>query len=266
MSSSISISRTPDQLSLGRSTQSGVLRAEARRALQGRQLRLFAGGAVVMCLVTSYALAVGAGDSQLTTDAAAELVEEQVRSWMMTFLFAALFASMVFTRDLGTGALTRSVLTASRRQVFIAKTVVAAGAGAVFGIGAVALAWVTTLGMNSALGLPIVWTAESTQILLGVASCCVLASVFGLFVGIATRHATGALMILLVQALLLEPGLQRLAPDVASYLFTISLSAIYHDVLPGLLALPVAWAVAIGWVVGAGSLAWVSFRTKDIGS
>ena len=243
-----------------------VLRAELRRAVQGRQLALFASGAVFLCLVTGYSLAVGAKDTALTAAAAGTLVESQARSWMMTFLFAGLFASMVFTRDLGTGALTRSVLTASRRAVFTAKATVAALVGAAFGLGAAALAIGSTYAMNTALSVPFVWTEEATLIVLGIGACCVLAALFGLFVGMLTRHATGALMLLLVQTLLLEPGLQRLAPDVAKYLFTISLSSIYRDVLPNLLSVPLAWAVALGWVVVAGGAAWSAFSTKDIGS
>ena len=35
---------------------------------------------------------------------------------------------------------------------------------------------------------------------------------------------------------------------------------------PNLLSVPLAWAVALGWVVVAGGAAWSAFSTKDIGS
>lgn len=240
-----------------------TLRAELLRARQGRQLVNLALGAIVLCLITSYALAAKV-QSGASTQGAAELTEGQVRSWMMTFLLAAIFGSMVFTRDVGTGALTRSVLFGSRGSVFGAKIVVSAVAGLAYGILAAVMSYVTTYAVNTGLGVPFEWTGEATLIAVGILACCVLASVFGLFVGMLARSGAVALIILLLQTLLVEPGLQRIAPDVAKYLFTIALSSVYRDVLPGLLPLAAGALVAIAWVAGLGFLAWTRFVRKDV--
>ncbi len=91
-----------------------------------------------------------------------------------------------------------------------------------------------------------------------------LASVFGFFVGVLARNSTLTLLILLLQTLLLDPGLQRIWPDVAKYLFTIALSSIYRDVLPDILPLAAGAAVAGAWIVVLGAIAWTSFSRKDI--
>jgi ABC-2 type transport system permease protein len=242
---------------------SRTLRAELQRAVQGRQLASLAIGAVVLCLITSYALAAQA-QAGTSTQTAALLTEGQVRSWMMTFLLAGIFGSMLFTRDVRTGALTRSVLTSSRGLVFGAKVVVSAVAGLGFGALAAVMAWGTTYGIDTALGVPFAWTTEATEIVLGIVVCCVLAAVFGFFVGVVVRSGTVALLVLLLQTLLVDPGLQRIWPDVAKYLFTIALSSVYRDVLPDILPLAAGAAVAVAWVVVLGAVAWTRFNRKDV--
>jgi hypothetical protein len=240
-----------------------TVRAELRQAVQGRQLMSLAIGAVALCLLTSYALAAKV-QSGASAQSAAELTEGQVRSWMMTFLLAGIFGSMLFTRDVRTGALTRSILMSSRGVVFGAKVVVSAVAGLGFGALAAVLALGTTYGVNTGLGVPFEWTAEATKIALGIVVCCVLAAVFGFFVGVLVRSGTVALLLLLLQTLLLDPGLQRIWPDVAKYLFTVALSSVYRDVLPHILPLAAGAAVAVAWVVVLGALAWTNFSRKDV--
>lgn len=240
-----------------------AVRAEFLRARQGRQLASLAAGAIVLCLLTSYALAAQV-QSDGAAQSAAELTEGQVRAWMMTFLLAGIFGSMVFTRDVGTGALTRSVLLGSRGTVFGAKVIVSAVAGLGYGVLAAVMSFVTTYAINAGLDVPFEWTREATLIALGIVACCVLASIFGLFVGMLARSGTVALIVLLLQTLLVDPGLQRIAPDVAKFLFTIALSSIYRDVLPDLLPLALGALVAIAWVVGLGFLAWTRFTRKDV--
>ncbi len=240
-----------------------VVRAELWRARQGRQLISLAIGAVVLCLLTSYALAAQV-QSGSSTQGPAELTEGQARSWMMTFLLAGIFGSMLFTRDARTGALTRSILMSGRRTVFGAKVVASAVAGLGFGVLAAVMALGTTYGVNSGLGVPFSWTAEATKIVLGIVVCCVLASVFGFFVGVLARSGTIALLLLLLQTLLVDPGLQRIWPDFAKYLFTVALSSVYRDVLPDILPLAAGAAVAVAWVAVLGAVAWTSFSRKDV--
>jgi ABC-2 type transport system permease protein len=240
-----------------------TLRAELLRARQGRQLVSLALGAIVLCLITSYALAAGV-QSGASPQSAAELTEGQVRAWMMTFLLAAIFGSMVFTRDVGTGALTRSVLSGSRASVFAAKVIVSAVAGLGYGVLAAVMSFVTTYAVNAGLGVPFEWTREATLIAVGITACCVLAAVFGLFVGMLARSGAVALIVLLLQTLLVEPGLQRIAPDAAKYLFTIALSSVYRDVLPHLLPLALGALVAVAWIAVLGVLAWLRFVRKDV--
>jgi len=240
-----------------------TVRAELRRALQGRQLVSLAVGALALCLLTSYSLAAKA-QSGGSADGAATLTEGQARSWMMTFLLAGIFGSMLFTRDARTGALTRSILMGSRAVVFGAKVLVSAVAGLGFGVFAAVMAWGTTVAVDGALGVRYLWTTEATLIVLGVVACCVLAAVFGFFVGVLLRSGTVTLLVLLLQTLLVDPGLQRIWPDGAKYLFTIALSSIYRDVLPGILPLAAGAAVAAGWLAVLGVLAWARFSRKDV--
>lgn len=243
------------------STSSNMIRAESLRARQGKNWKVLLITGTALCLLASYGVAAAAKTTPMPPHV---LTESMARSWMMMYLLAAIFGSQIFTRELQTGAVARGVLIAGRAKVLQAKAVVVAVSGLIFGLVAAVLAYATTFGITKALNLPFEWTREATLIVTGIVACNVLAALMGIFVGFITRNANGALGLLCIMTLLVEPGLQRLFPTQAQYLFTIALSALYRDVNTPLLTVPVAAIVAAAWLALAGFFAVTLFRDRDV--
>lgn len=239
------------------------LRTEWLKLVTGRMWWILLASGTLMSGITSYGYAV-AGDEAGT--AAAVVTADVVRAWMMMFLFSAIFAAVVHTRDVGSGALARTVIVSggNRPRVFWTKVAGAAVAGTGFGTLAAVLSLASVLLFVPLAGIPIAWTGDAILSVVGVFACSVLAAVFGLFVGMVLRNGAAASAALLLMTLLLDPGLQRLVPGGAKYLFTIALSAVYRDPKPQLLSMWGGALIATAWIVAIGLIGQRLFYTRDV--
>lgn len=241
-----------------------ALNCELLKLRTGRTWWLLLLGGVAMCAVTSIGFAGEAGAATVTGGPSAHTAAV-ARTWMMLLLFAALLGASVVTREYAAGTLARTVLTTgSRGRVFLAKLVIGTGAGLAFGLVGAIGAVVSPAAVMHDPRYPVEWSAEATWTTVGIVASCVLAAAWGVAVGWIVRSATGAALAVVVVVLLVDPGLQRLVPQAASYLFTIALSSIYLDDKPSLLGVPAAVAVALCWIAGLTSWGLWSWRHRDL--
>lgn len=230
---------------------------------------------LTMSLVTSYGYAVeGRNNLELLASgqgapgwsgSVATVTSEVSRAWMMMFLFAGILGALTVSREFGNRTLGRSVLLlGSRRSLFQSKLAVAGLIGGGFGLVAAIGATVTPLAMMSPLGLDPVWTSDTTWTVVGVFACNVFAALAGVFVGWLITNPIGAITVVVGLTLLLDPGLQRLVPEAAKFLFTIALSSIYRDDKPELLGIVPAVLVVLAWLAVIGLLARRAVLRRDV--
>ncbi|MEY9997765.1 ABC-2 type transport system permease protein [Streptomyces sp. V4I8] len=242
------------------------LLGEWTKAWSGRTWAVLVSIAVFMSLLSGLSYAAQ-GDKMVSagkTDVAA-VTNDVVRASMTTFLFASLFGALLVTREYSSGSISRSVLLiGGRDRLFLAKLVVAAAVGALFGLFAVLLATVSSWVMLAGYGYSSEWTSETWLIALGVFACNVLAAPWGVFVGWIVRHQIGAVGALMALTLLVDPALKRLVPDEAKYLLTVAMSSVYRDGAADLLSPQTALLVIAGWLAAAGYAAHKLLHSRDI--
>jgi ABC-type transport system involved in multi-copper enzyme maturation permease subunit len=221
----------------------GIVRAEALKAARSRSLVLLAWFSLVLCALTAF------GYAQLGADDAARTTDDVIRAWMMTTLFAALFGAILVGREFDSRVISRAVLlSGTRERLLTAKILVVVGSGIAFGLLAVVGAVVSAVLMPSWTGGETLWTAEATATTVGVFVSTVLAAAWGGAIALVVRHQLGAALIVVGFTLLIDPVVQRIWPEGANALFTISLSSLYRDPKPELLAAPWAALVAFAWI------------------
>jgi hypothetical protein len=184
---------------------------------------------------------------------------------MMMFLFAGILGALTVAREYGNHTLTRTaLLTGNRNRVFAAKVAGALGIGLGFGLVATAGAVIAPFAIMTPLGITPEWSAATTSTVLGVFASNVLAAIWGGFLGWIIRNPIGAIATVVCLTLLVDPGLQRLVPEFAQFLFTIALSSIYGDEKPVLLGVWAALACVLGWLAVTGFAASRLFAARDI--
>ncbi|MCG7528885.1 ABC transporter permease [Streptomyces sp. OfavH-34-F] len=244
---------------------SDALRGEWLKAWTGKAWLVLMLCGVYMSLMASFGYgSEGSKAIDHGTATVASVTDDVVRAWMMTFLFASLYGAVVVTREYSSGSISRSVLVTGRSRLFGAKLAVGTVMGGVFGLLAVVCSVLSAWGVMATFGRDFTWTKETTLIALGVFVCNVLAAPWGVFLGWIIRHQIAAVVAVMALTLLMDPGIQRLAPEAASYLFTIAMSSIYRDVGHVLLSPQVALLVIAGWLAAAGFAAYRFFRVRDL--
>lgn len=239
-----------------------LVKAEWAKAFAGRALFYTAGVGIGLSILTTF----GYVQEGVKNNAdAASITGAVVRTWMALYLFAAIATAIVVTREFTTRTMSRTVLlSGTRGRVFVAKAIVSALLGVVFGLIAVAFGTAMCWVAMPAFDLQPQWDREVTLTAIGVFACSVIASLWGAFLGWIVRNQVASVLTLLVLTLLIEPAIQRIVPDVSAYLFTIALSSLYRDGKPELLSAPLATVVALAWVLVAGLVAGRTLRTRDI--
>lgn len=243
-----------------------LVRAEALKARTGKAWW------VLLLIAIPWTLTVCLGESitgvdelkkGATTEAA--LTAEIARQWFGMLLFTALFGALLVGREFGTRSIARStLLSKSREDLIRAKLAVGIAAGVLAGLLAVVLAVVSAWFFLVTNDLEPRWTGEVVTTLLGVFAVSVLAAAWGVLIGWICREQLVAVVAVLVLTLLVEPGLQAIAPHVFNFQFTIALSSIYQDTKEGLLSAEVAVVVCLAWLAGAGALAATLTRRRDV--
>ena len=242
-----------------------ALRGEWLKARSGRAWIVLLVSGVYMSVMTSFGYG-SEGDKALDQGSAdlAAVTDDVVRAWMMTFLFAALYGAVVVTREYGSGSISRSVLVTGRARLFGAKLAVGALMGALSGAVAVVCSVLSAWGVLAVYGRDFAWTQETTLIAAGVFVCNVLAAPWGVFLGWIIRHQIASVVTVMGLTLLVDPGLQQLAPKASGYLFTIAMSSVYRDVGHTLLSPQAALLVIAGWLAAAGFAAYRLLRVRDL--
>lgn len=193
------------------------------------------------------------------------LTTDLVKQWFQMLLFNALLGAVLVSREFGTRTISRSALLSGRRShLFWAKLVVATAVAVGYSAVATALAPVSAWLFMGTVEAPFTWTDETTWTLLGVFAVGVLGAPWGVLIAWIVRSQVAAVSTVLGLMLLVEPGLQRIAPDVSAFTYSIALSAIYRDGKPELLSVPWAFVVVACWLVAAGVIAHYVLARQDI--
>ncbi|MFE7898301.1 ABC transporter permease [Streptomyces sp. NPDC057424] len=243
---------------LVRHTQSELLKAGSGRATLGALV-----GGFLWCALTGYGY-YSEGRTDVAAVASGAVTDDIVRAWMMMLLFSAITCALVVTRDFANGTAARSVLAyGGRTEVFRAKLAAGMLLSLGFALTAMGGAAVNVL-LASSGGTDLAWTAETTKTLLGVGGCVLLAGPWGLMAGWIVRKQTLTVLAIVVLVVGVEPGVQRLVPEAAQFLFSIALSSIYRDHKPDLLPLGAAIGVSLLWIALFGVVARLRFLRKDV--
>lgn len=244
-----------------------LIKAEWRKAFTGRVwwISLLAG--VFLTLLSTFGLAsqgkeeIAAGTTDLAT-----LTDGLARNAFAILLFVGILCAVLVAREYASGSISRSVVVAGRSRLFSAKLVAATGIGAVFGAVAVVVGFAGTWAIMTPYGLTPEFSATTVATLAGVFAVNVLAAPWGAALGWILRSPVVAVSVVLALALLVEPGIQALAPSVGQFFLTIAMSSVYGDVKPVLLSIPVAAAVIAGWLLALSLVARKQLQTQDISS
>lgn len=243
-----------------------VLRAEWMKAWTGKAWWVLPAIAVPWILLVCFGTTTEAEEAIAAglVDPAA-FTTELVKQWFQMLLFTALLGAVLVSREFHTRTIGRSVLlSGGRGRLFAAKLVVGTLVGAGYAALATGLAAPTAWFFLTTSGLPLTWTRETTLTLAGVFAVGVLGAPWGVLLGWIVRSQVGAVSLVLGLTLLVEPGLQRIFPELSSATFSIALSAIYRDGKPELLPVPWAFVAVAAWLLIAGLLGRHLLVTRDI--
>jgi len=243
-----------------------LVRAEALKARTGKAWWVMLVIAIPLALVTCLGVSIqGVDDLEKRATTEAELTAELALQWFQMLLFTSLFGALLVSREFGNRSIARSVLLSeSRDRLLGAKLIVGVAAGALYGAVAVALAIASVWFFMVTNDVRPQWTSDVVATLAGIFAVCVLAAAWGVLLGWILREPLLAVAVVLILTLLLEPGLQEIAPDIFNWPFSIALSSIYQDSKEGLLAVPVAVAVSFAWLSAAATLAVTLTRRRDV--
>lgn len=188
-----------------------------------------------------------------------------VRSWMAMTLVSAILGALLVTREYTSGSISRSVLVAGGRdRVLAAKLVVGTAGGAVFGaLAAVLAVGVVQFAMPRA-GAEVAWTQDATLTALGIFGTTTLSATWGVLMGWIIRSQIGSVLAIVGLTLLIEPGVQAVAPRVAAFLFTIAMTGVNLDGKPDLLSIGGSYVVLAGWLVVLGLVARALLVRRDL--
>ncbi|MCC2308123.1 hypothetical protein [Cellulomonas chengniuliangii] len=237
-----------------------IVGAARMRALTGRSWWLLATGGIGVCVLAA------AGYATTVTDLPPqEATDGLVGLWFTLLLFSALFAGNVTARDHATGTIARTVLTAGGRDRALAAGLrVSVEIGVVYGLVAAALGAATPWVLLPAAGVDVAWTDSTWAVVLGVFVVTAVAAPWGALLGWLVRSQVATIGILVVQMLLTDELVQRLAPGVGKFGLSMAMASIYGDGRDDLLAVPAAAAVIAVWLAVAAVGAVLLVRRRDV--
>ncbi|MEV7545209.1 ABC transporter permease [Streptomyces sp. NPDC089915] len=243
-----------------------VISGEWMKAWTGRTWLILASAGIFMSLLTSFGYA-SQGDEAVAAGrtTAAAVTDDIVQAWMMTFLMSAVAGGILVTREYTSGAIARSVLlSGGRLRLLSGKALVATAVGVLNGLLAIGLAVACAFLLPGHFGYGTDWTGHTTRIALGVLAVNAIAAPWGALLGWIIRNQLATVVTVMATTLLVDPGVQELAPKAAKYLPTIAMSSVYLDGKPELLSVPLALAVLAGWLAAAGLTARKLLLSRDV--
>lgn len=188
-----------------------------------------------------------------------------LRSFFAMTICAAWMGALIITREYGTGTIARTaIISPTRTSVVGMKTLTATIVGAILGAVAVIVAIPVSMLLVESKGFEFVWTSDVVTIAIGVFVSTLLSSLWGLYIGFITRNSVTAISVIALVTWMIEPAIQRFAPEISGYLFTLATTGVVLDPHDELLSVGASYLVLIVWLVALGLVSTVLFRRKDI--
>lgn len=242
---------------------SSLVRADLLRLRFSRSAVVLLLLGVGFLLLSNVGFAQDAGKGGYASDSDAVLA--LVRNGFSVCLFAALFGAIAVAGELQSGDGARAWLSRpSWRDQLGAKSSVALGVGLLFGLAAAGVATLSAALLLPAQDVTFAFSGEVAGALVGVVAVCALAALWGTALGTLVPRTTIAGAVVVLQMLLLEPGLVRLAATPFNLLFGNALGALYGEQEYDALPLAVGAPVAVLWVVAAAAVAIAWRRRNDV--
>jgi hypothetical protein len=190
---------------------------------------------------------------------------EVIRGWFALSLVIAMFGAYFVARDFAQGTAARSIVMGGGRRAYVISKL---ASGAVIGvIGA---------GIGAALSLPSAWLLLLTEslspsvdhtgwmVLLGCAVVNFAAGIWGVCLGLLVRNTIASLVTVFGLCLVVEPGVQAIAPAAGRLLMTNAMGSLYLDPRSGLLEVPQASIAVLGWLLVLGIGGYLVTLKKDL--
>lgn len=242
---------------------SPLLRADLLRLRFSRSTVVLLLLGVGFLLLSNVGFAQEAGEGQYASDS--EAVLALVRNGFSVCLFAALFGAIAVSGELQSGDGARAWLSRpSWRDQLGAKSAVALLVGTVFGLVGAGVATLSAALLLPAQDVTFAFSGEVAGALVGVVAVSALAALWGTALGTLIPRTTIAGAVVVLQMLLLEPGLVRLASTPFNLLFGNTLGALYGEQEYTTVPLALGAVLAVAWVVGAAALAIAWRRRHDV--
>ncbi|MEE6281375.1 ABC transporter permease [Georgenia sunbinii] len=241
-----------------------LVQAELKKIWTGKMWWVLLVIAVPWCAYIAYSFGVLETQEAGPVDPAA-LTRTVAQQWFQMHLFTSVLGVMAVTREYSSSTVARSVLLGGgRTRLFWSKTAAATIVAVLYGLLAVVLAVASAWVTLPLLDVEPVWSGELTLTLVGVLAASVLAAPWGAFLGWIFRNQVVAILVLLLLTLMVEPLLLQVNSEAFNWTFSVALQAIYRDPHEGLLAVPVAYAVAGAWIVLSGIVGYSILRSRDV--
>ena len=240
--------------------------SEMTKLRTGYTFLAFMMAGTVFVLVASWGILTSAREAAAGTALDATwATTEVIRGWFALSLVIAMFGAYFVARDFAQGTAARSIVMGGGRRPYVISKLVA---GAVIGaIGA---------GVGAAFSLPSAWALLITEglnpsmthtgwmVLLGCAVVNFAAGIWGVCLGLLVRNTIASLVTVFGLCLVVEPGIQAIAPAAGRLLMTNAMGSLYLDPRSGLLEAPQAGIVVLGWLLILGVGGYLVTMKKDL--
>ncbi len=240
-------------------------RSDLLKAFTGKPFWVLIAIGLGLTVLFAFGFAESLVDPALAQVSSEEGSATVLRSFFAMTICAAWMGALIVTREYGTGSIARTVIIShTRTNVVGMKTLTATFVGAILGAVAVIVGIPVSMFLVESKGFEFVWTNDVVTIAIGVFAATVLSSLWGLYIGFITRNSVTAISVIALLTWMIEPAIQRFAPNIAGYLFTLATTGVVLDSHDELLSIGASYVVLIVWLVALGLVSTVLFRRKDI--
>lgn len=240
-------------------------RSELLKAFTGKPFWILIAIGLGLSVLFAFGFAESLVDSALPQVSSEQGSATVLRSFYAMTICAAWIGALIVTREYGTGTIARTVIISpTRTSVVAVKTLTATFVGAILGAIAVIIAIPVSMFLVILKGFEFLWTNDVVTIAIGVFAATLLSSLWGLYIGFLTRNSVTAISVIALLTWMIEPAIQRFAPEISGYLFTLATTGVVLDPHDGLLSVSASYLVLIVWLVALGLVSTVLFRRKDV--
>lgn len=240
--------------------------SELTKLRTGSTFFAFMMAGIVFVAVASWGILTSAHEAAAGTALdAAWATTEVIRGWFALSLVIAMFGAYFVARDIAQGTAARSIVMGGGRRPYVISKL---ATGAVIGAAGA--------GIGAALSLPSAWlllltvdlspsvTHTGWMVLLGCAAVNFAAGIWGVCLGLLVRNTIASLVTVVGLCLVVEPGVQAIAPAAGRLLMTNAMGSLYLDPRAGLLEVPLAGITVLGWLLVLGAGGYLVTMKKDL--